>query len=119
MKAVQAIIIIIGASVISISAFIMILEYRERQRSYQYQEVLAVAESGQMNTYNKGMVRQMAIIYSGNTITLLYSDGERIELDRDDFEKSLDLFYEIRGWDSEGKPTEETLAHLGIEDIII
>ncbi len=32
-----------------------------------------------------------------------------------DFNKMLDEYYAIRGWDGEGKPTAETLERLGIE----
>jgi aldehyde:ferredoxin oxidoreductase len=32
-----------------------------------------------------------------------------------DFEKMLDEYYSIRGWDHDGKPTEATLDRLGIE----
>ncbi len=39
-------------------------------------------------------------------------------VDREDFEKSLDRYYEIRGWDSEGVPTNETIKELGLSDII-
>jgi len=35
---------------------------------------------------------------------------------REGFERMLDEYYELRGWDSEGVPTEETLRLLGIEE---
>ena len=39
-------------------------------------------------------------------------------VDRDDFEKLKDEFYELRGWDVEsGYPTEAKMSELGLEDI--
>jgi aldehyde:ferredoxin oxidoreductase len=35
-------------------------------------------------------------------------------VDNEDFEKSLDLYYELRGWDKDGVPTKETLEKLGL-----
>ena len=43
------------------------------------------------------------------------SKGERI--DRKKFNKLLDEFYELRGWDSAGIPTSVKLSALGLEDI--
>jgi len=37
-------------------------------------------------------------------------------LSADDFKTMLDIYYRIRGWDSNGIPTAETLKALGIED---
>jgi aldehyde:ferredoxin oxidoreductase len=37
---------------------------------------------------------------------------------RSDFEKMLDEFYEISGWDRTGTPSEAKLRELGLEDII-
>ena len=40
-----------------------------------------------------------------------------IKLDRDDWEKSLDMFYDAMGWDKEtGIPTRETLEKFGLGD---
>lgn len=36
-------------------------------------------------------------------------------IDQEKFEKMLDEYYEIHGWDKEGKPTEETLKRLGLD----
>ena len=33
-------------------------------------------------------------------------------------EKYLDMYYSKRGFDREGKPTEETLRKLGVEELI-
>ncbi len=41
-------------------------------------------------------------------------------IDRDDFEKLKDEYYELRGWDTgTGLPTESKLAELGLEDIAL
>lgn len=37
---------------------------------------------------------------------------------RSDFEKMLDEFYEISGWDKTGTPTDAKLKELGLEDIV-
>ncbi|MEM1642716.1 MAG: aldehyde ferredoxin oxidoreductase C-terminal domain-containing protein, partial [Desulfurococcaceae archaeon] len=39
--------------------------------------------------------------------------GQRI--DRDEFEKALKLFYEIAGWDMDGKPTKAKLYELDLD----
>ena len=38
-------------------------------------------------------------------------------ISREDVEKLLDMYYEQRGWDANGFPTEEKLAELGLTDI--
>jgi len=38
-------------------------------------------------------------------------------LDREKYEKMLDEYYEVRGYDKEGIPTLETLQRLGLQDI--
>jgi len=38
-------------------------------------------------------------------------------ISREDVEKLLDMYYEQRGWDENGFPTEEKLAELGLTDI--
>jgi aldehyde:ferredoxin oxidoreductase len=43
------------------------------------------------------------------------SEGERIHPEK--FEKLLDEYYQLRGWDSMGIPTAATLAALGLKDI--
>jgi len=37
------------------------------------------------------------------------------KLTKADFDMMLDEYYSIRGWDSDGKPTQATLTRLGIE----
>ncbi|MBU7031486.1 MAG: aldehyde ferredoxin oxidoreductase family protein [Theionarchaea archaeon] len=39
------------------------------------------------------------------------------KIDRKSFEKMLDWYYEIRGWDANGIPTAETLKKLGLADV--
>jgi aldehyde:ferredoxin oxidoreductase len=41
--------------------------------------------------------------------------GERIDPEK--FDKLLDEYYQVRGWDSMGIPTAATLSALGLEDI--
>ncbi|MDO8637532.1 MAG: aldehyde ferredoxin oxidoreductase C-terminal domain-containing protein [Dehalococcoidia bacterium] len=36
-------------------------------------------------------------------------------LDRDKWDKLLDEYYEIHGWDKEGRPTPQTLKRLGLD----
>ena len=43
------------------------------------------------------------------------STGERIDPEK--FDKLLDEYYQLRGWDSMGIPTASTLSALGLEDI--
>ena len=43
--------------------------------------------------------------------------GPRAFVDKADFEASLDKFYEIRGWDRNGCPTNDTINMLGLESI--
>lgn len=43
--------------------------------------------------------------------------GMKAFLNREDFEKSLDRFYELRGWDKNGVPTEETIKSLGLSSL--
>ncbi len=42
-------------------------------------------------------------------------DGERIHADK--FDKMLDEYYQLRGWDTNGIPTAATLSALGLEDV--
>ena len=37
---------------------------------------------------------------------------------RDKLDKMLDEYYALRGWDSDGKPTVETLRGLGLDDCV-
>jgi aldehyde:ferredoxin oxidoreductase len=46
------------------------------------------------------------------------SAGMRAFVSEDDFEKSLEKYYLLRGWDTNGVPTRETLESLGLVSII-
>ena len=39
-------------------------------------------------------------------------------ISREDVDKLLDMYYEQRGWDKNGFPTEEKLAELGLADVV-
>ncbi len=43
--------------------------------------------------------------------------GEVQRLDRNLFNQWIDRFYQLKGWDSEGIPTKETLEELGLGDV--
>jgi aldehyde:ferredoxin oxidoreductase len=40
-------------------------------------------------------------------------------IDKAEFDKMLDEYYELRGWDKNGKPSKEELQKLGLENISI
>ncbi len=40
---------------------------------------------------------------------------EKVSLKREDFDRMLDEYYELRGWDSDGRPKAETVERLGIQ----
>ena len=40
---------------------------------------------------------------------------EGVKLDREKFQESIDLYYAMMGWDSEGRPTEAVLYDFGLE----
>jgi aldehyde:ferredoxin oxidoreductase len=44
--------------------------------------------------------------------------GRKAFIDEEDFERSLDKYYELRGWDSEGIPTKETITSLGLDTLV-
>ncbi|NIQ04996.1 MAG: hypothetical protein GWO20_04465, partial [Candidatus Korarchaeota archaeon] len=39
-------------------------------------------------------------------------------LKREDFEKMITKYYQLRGWDSEGRPTAEKLKELNMDDVM-
>ena len=39
------------------------------------------------------------------------------KLDYDGYDKMLDWYYEMRGWDKNGVPTKETLEKLGLSEV--
>ncbi len=44
--------------------------------------------------------------------------GGRVGKIPEPFEQALDRYYELRGWDREGRPTEETLTKLGLAEYV-
>lgn len=42
---------------------------------------------------------------------------EGMHITEDDLNVLLDEYYEIRGWDADGRPTADTLTRLGLEDV--
>ncbi len=44
-------------------------------------------------------------------------DKNAKKLDRDLFNKQIDGWYQLKGWDNDGIPTKETLVELGMEDV--
>jgi aldehyde:ferredoxin oxidoreductase len=46
------------------------------------------------------------------------SQGMAAFIDKADFEKSLQKYYLLRGWDAKGVPTEETIEKLGLAQLI-
>jgi len=45
-----------------------------------------------------------------------YGEGEIAQITKEDFEKALDSYYEMAGWNIEtGTPTEETIKRLGLD----
>lgn len=47
------------------------------------------------------------------------AEGRKAFVDEKDFERSLDMYYDMRGWDSIGVPTQETIEDLGLSEIVI
>ena len=45
-------------------------------------------------------------------------EGMTAYISKEDFEASLNKFYELRGWDSNGQPTAETIEMLGLTDLV-
>ncbi len=56
-----------------------------------------------------------------DTVSKLFFQGTsalpKRKLDPDVFNKWLDRYYELRGWNSDGIPTNETLQGLGLDDV--
>lgn len=48
---------------------------------------------------------------------ILYGPTEGETLSKSVFEKELDRYYDVRGWDQEGRPMKNTLRRLGLENI--
>ncbi len=45
-------------------------------------------------------------------------EGLKSFVDKEDFEKSLDRFYELRGWNENGVPEHDRIRQLGLSDIV-
>ncbi|MGM0687698.1 MAG: aldehyde ferredoxin oxidoreductase C-terminal domain-containing protein, partial [Promethearchaeati archaeon] len=45
-------------------------------------------------------------------------EGMKSFISKEDFEKSLDRFYELRAWNNNGIPTKETIEKLGLAGIV-
>ena len=48
---------------------------------------------------------------------VLYGPTEGETLSKSAFEKELDRYYDVRGWDQDGRPMKNTLRRLGLENI--
>ena len=52
-----------------------------------------------------------AMVYTDDELVTIIEDGDaegrKAFIDEADFEKSLDKYYELRGWNSEGIPTKQ------------
>jgi aldehyde:ferredoxin oxidoreductase len=65
--------------------------------------------------------RETGILREGDIPPAVYFQPQPLEplkgekLDRDEYERALDEYYEIRGWTREGAPTKETLARLKLD----
>jgi aldehyde:ferredoxin oxidoreductase len=46
------------------------------------------------------------------------AEGMKAFVDQEDFEKSLDKYYELRGWGKDGVPTKETIKKLGLSSLV-
>lgn len=63
-----------------------------------------------------GFTRVDDILPKKAFLPITYGEGEVAQISRDDFEKGLDSYYEMAGWDKgTGIPTDETVKRLGLE----
>ena len=46
------------------------------------------------------------------------AEGRKAFVDKVDFERSLDKYYELRGWNSDGVPTQETIDELDLSSLV-
>lgn len=53
-----------------------------------------------------------AVFYQPNKLEPL----KGVKLDRDEYERALDEYYKLRGWNPDGTPQRETLVRLGLGD---
>ncbi len=65
--------------------------------------------------------RETGLLRKGDIPPSIYFEPQPLEplkgekLDRNEYERALDEYYEIRGWTKEGAPTAETLARLNLD----
>ncbi len=65
--------------------------------------------------------RETGVLREGDIPPAVYFQPQPLEplkgekLDRNEYERALDEYYEIRGWTREGAPTRETLARLKLD----
>jgi aldehyde:ferredoxin oxidoreductase len=85
-------------------------------------EIWTVAERAnnmeRLFNLREGLTRQhdwLVDRYFDEPTTLGIPDLRNRKIDRKKFKNMIDLFYQYRGWDENGVPTEETLKRLGID----
>ena len=69
---------------------------------------------------NEGITRKDDVIPPRfwDVETIGPSKGMKAFIDQDDFEKSLDSYYEHRGWNKDGIPTKKTIEKLGLSFLV-
>ncbi len=69
---------------------------------------------------NEGITREDDVIPHRfwDVETIGPSKGMKAFIDQDDFEKSLDSYYEHRGWNKDGIPTKKTIEKLGLSFLV-
>ena len=85
-------------------------------------EIWTVAERAnnmeRLSNLREGLTRQhdwLVDRYFDEPTTLGIPDLRNRKIDRKKFKNMIDLFYQYRGWDENGVPTEETLKRLEID----
>ena len=51
-------------------------------------------------------------------INYLWIKGMKSFVDQNDFERSLDKYYGLRGWDKDGVPTKATIKKLELDSLV-
>jgi aldehyde:ferredoxin oxidoreductase len=91
------------------------VEMDEKEMSTAAERIYAVEKAFLVR---EGMTRKDDVVggkWGSEPIVGGPSAGERIDPEK--FDKLLDEYYQVRGWDSMGIPTASTLSALGLEDI--
>ena len=66
-------------------------------------------------------IRDGTVDREGDRAPKVYYEGLKdgpfkgARIDYDEYEKALDEYYQIRGWDASGKPSPQTLKKLGLD----